>query len=96
MNEDKLIGPFFIPPAVLASSEIFNDVFKSKVLLYLYEDAVKTKRSTFFKDGSATYSQICASYDKDGVDGIFTNMHLPYVEDADAEDSEAIAEDAGE
>ena len=96
VNEDKLIGHYFIPPAVLASSEIFNDVFKSKVLLYLYEDAVKTKRSTFFKDGSATYSQICASYDKDGVDGIFTNMHLPYVEDADAEDSEAIAEDAGE
>lgn len=85
INEDKLLGPFFIPPANLADGDSFNDIFKSKVLLYLYEDAAKTKKGAFFKDGSATYSQICARYDSEGVDGIFNNMLLPYVEDANDE-----------
>lgn len=87
VNEDKLIGPFFIAPTVLRDPAKFNDVFKSKVLLYLYEDAAKTKRSTLFKDGTSTYFEICKKYDEEGPNGIFSEMALDYVvnEDADAD-----------
>lgn len=91
VNEDKMLGPFFIPPKVLAEPEGFSSVFKGKVLLYLYEDAAKTKRSQLFKDGAWTYSEICRIYDKEGVEGIFEDMHLVHAEVEEAggeEDSE--------
>lgn len=86
VNEDKLIGPFFIAPTVLRDPAKFNDVFKSKVLLYLYEDAAKTKKSVLFKDGTATYSQMCDEYDKSGVEGIFNDVIIHYSDDVDGED----------
>lgn len=95
VNEDKLIGPFFIPPAVLADGESFNNVFKSKVLLYLYEDAAKTKRSSFFKGGVATYSQICEEYDRHGIEGIFDDVTVCYI-DGDSHEGAQIDEVSGE
>ena len=57
VNEDKLLGPFFISPARLADPDGFTQVFKDKVLLYLFEDAAKTKASKVFShEGRATYS----------------------------------------
>lgn len=46
INEDKLIGPFFLSKKVILSNENgmiidpdkFIDAFKSKVIMYLYED----------------------------------------------------------
>ena len=55
INEDKLLGPFFISPTAL-TSERFASTFKDKVLLYLYEDAGKTKHSKLFKKELNTYS----------------------------------------
>ena len=69
INEDKLLGPFFIAPASL-TPERFGDVFKDKVLLYLYEDAGKTKRSKMFAKGLNTYAKVCDAFDATGV-GIF-------------------------
>ena len=71
INEDKLLGPFFINPAAL-TPERFADVFKDKVLLYLYEDAGKTKRTKMFKKDLNTYAKLCAAFDEDGT-GIFGN-----------------------
>ena len=69
INEDKLLGPFFISPASL-TPERFPEVFKGKVLLYLYEDAGKTKRSKMFDRGLNTYAKLCDAFDAEGV-GIF-------------------------
>ena len=47
INEDKFLGPFFISPNDL--NDRFGDVFKDKVLLYLYEDIGKLKRGRLFQ-----------------------------------------------
>lgn len=74
INEDKLLGPYFISKSILehADDEEFIRVFKNKVLMYLYEDAVKQKRKTFFeecKDGikGVRYSDICKKFEEKGV-----------------------------
>ena len=64
VNEDKLLGPFFISPARLADPDGFTQVFKDKVLLYLFEDAAKTKASKVFShEGRATYSDVCKDFE---------------------------------
>lgn len=72
IGEDKWIGPFFISPDAL-NDERFSDVFKDKVLLYLYEDAGKMKRKALFVDEEATYSELCEQLDKEGA-GIFKGL----------------------
>lgn len=68
VNEDKLLGPFFIAPSVLNDQESFDNAFRSKVLLYLFEDAAKTKKDRVFKKGSnVTYASICHDFDVSGV-----------------------------
>lgn len=79
INEDKLMGPFFLSTKILASndegmiidSETFIKAFKSKVIMYLYEDAVKQGKHRFF-DGcdSSKYSSVCDAFDEIGM-GIF-------------------------
>lgn len=71
VNEDKLMGPFFLRPSALDDDAAFAEAFKSKVLLYLFEDAAKMRRGKVFSDkAGATYSEICASFDEVG-DGVF-------------------------
>lgn len=70
INEDKLLGPYFIAKTVLESDndDDFIDVFKNKVLMYLFDDAVKQKRKTFFEEcSSIRYSEICKQFDDKGV-----------------------------
>ena len=76
INEDKLMGPFFLSKKVIASNENgmimdterFIDAFKSKVIMYLYEDAVKQGKHRFF-DGcdSSKYSSVCEAFDTIGI-----------------------------
>ena len=70
VNEDKLLGPFFIAPETLADPDAFATAFKDKVLLYLCEDAAKMKRPLLFrgcKDRTTiTYSYICGEFDSRG------------------------------
>lgn len=68
INEDKWLGPFFVKPAVLADDIAFANAFKDKVLLYLYEDAAKSKPGKVFADRNLTYSEICKKFSTDGVD----------------------------
>lgn len=73
INEDKLLGPYFIAKNVLKGSEKnFMKVFKNKVLMYLFEDAVKQKKKTFFENckhdsKGIRYSEICKLFDIKGV-----------------------------
>ena len=67
VNEDKLLGPFFIAPSRLANEAGFPEVFKAKVLLYLYEDAAKMKHSRLFTLGDhPSYAELCKAYDEIG------------------------------
>ena len=77
INEDKLMGPFFLSKKAIASNEngiiinkkAFIDAFKSKVIMYLYEDAVKQGKHRFF-DGcpdTGKYSAVCDAFDKIGT-----------------------------
>ena len=80
INEDKLIGPYFLKPSVLEGDEngrvknlaAFKKSFKNKILMYLFEDAARQRRQELFK-GCADchrYSSLCNEFDKNGL-GIF-------------------------
>ena len=47
----------------------FLDVFKNKVLMYLFDDAAKQKRKDFFQgvENSNRYSVICKEFDVKGL-----------------------------
>lgn len=84
VNEDKLLGPFFINLASIKETnsslpsgklsldkEKFSEVFKNKVLMYLFEDAAKQRLSIFngIDDKSKKrFSDICSSFDSVGID----------------------------
>lgn len=81
INEDKQLGPYFIARNIVIpadggseiNSERFCDVFKNKVLMYLFEDAARQKRGKLFEGsakGQTRYSKICEAFDEQGI-GIF-------------------------
>ena len=60
VHEDKQMGPFFLSDEDFKQEEKdFIDAVCNKVLMYLYEDAAKHKRSALFKDTSKRYSELC-------------------------------------
>ena len=69
VNEDKLLGPYFAAKNCLDVNEKFVEVFKNKIIMYLFDDAAKHKRSVIFS-GSETnniYSEICKEFDEKGI-----------------------------
>lgn len=76
VNEDKLMGPYFIskrfiPKGNVIDAKTFIEVFKNKVLMYLFDDAAKQKRISLFsgceEKSKNQYSKICAEFEKKGV-----------------------------
>lgn len=77
INEDKQLGPYFIRKAIVVpesgeeiNREKFCEAFKNKVIMYLFEDAVRQKRGTLFDgiQGDKTrYSGICREFDRTGA-----------------------------
>ena len=75
VNEDKLMGPFFLSKKFIetnngdiANPKKFIDAFKSKVIMYLYEDAAKQYRRKLFSNCSnIVYSSICNEFDTKGI-----------------------------
>lgn len=82
INEDKQLGPYFISRSIVVpndSDEIdrdrFINTFKNKVIMYLFEDAAKQKRSRLFEgcfQNSSRYSEVCREFEAKGV-GIFNH-----------------------
>lgn len=82
VNEDKLLGPFFLSKEVIEieegtdfvkDNERFIDAFKSKVIMYLYEDAAKPHKHNLFENcDSSTYSSVCQAFEDIGIE-IFGN-----------------------
>lgn len=56
VNEDKLMGPFFVKPE--NGTVVSDNQFKSKVLMYLWEDAARMCRRKFFDEKIKTYSDL--------------------------------------
>lgn len=72
VNEDKLLGPFFISKNMLdnalSDEDKFVKAFESKVLMYLFEDAVKMRPKNIFAghDGKMIFSEICKTFEEKG------------------------------
>lgn len=91
VNEDKQLGPYFLSRKIIIPKngdeidrETFIKAFKNKVIMYLFEDAAKQKRSDVFRgcDFSNRYSIICKDFDEKGIK-IF---HQDIVDATDCED----------
>ena len=69
VNEDKLLGPYFVAKNCLENNEKFIEVFKNKIIMYLFDDAAKHKRSMIFSgcDTNNIYSEICKEFDGKGI-----------------------------
>lgn len=82
INEDKQLGPYFIARSIVVpesgndiDKDKFATTFKNKVIMYLFEDAARQKRSSLFQgcfENSSRYSEICREFDEKGI-GIFHN-----------------------
>lgn len=68
INEDKLLGPFFISEHDMSDEKGFSEVFKDKVISYLFEDAARGKRNKLFKTPVKRYSEICRDFDIRGTE----------------------------
>ena len=53
----------------LENNEEFVKVFKNKIIMYLFDDAAKHKRSMIFSgcDTNNIYSEICKEFDEKGI-----------------------------
>ena len=79
VNEDNLLGPFFISGEVFKNAtsnpdEFFN-AFNSKVLMYLFEDAGKMHQKKLFAgidQNELTFSKVCEDFKTRGT-AIFGN-----------------------
>lgn len=76
VNEDKLLGPYFIGKQFFNTDENndsanvdFVDMFKNKVLMYLFEDACKQKAKDMFEGCDySRYSSICDAFEECGIE----------------------------
>ena len=75
INEDKLLGPFFAFSEYLNSEipvDVFKETFQNKIIMYLFEDAARSKRNELFRGAlgdltNITYSKICEEFNKENV-----------------------------
>lgn len=74
--EDKLLGPYFISKKILTSSnELLTEEFKSKVLMYLFEDVGVHFRNKIFNLDVLRYSEVLKQFDIQGIN-IFNSNNL--------------------
>ena len=77
--EGKLIGPYFISKSILEGTDLerLTETIKSKVLMYLYEDAAKAFRSSLFAEGKySTYSSVCKYFDENALSLFKGNIEI--------------------
>ncbi|MFD2212385.1 AAA family ATPase [Metabacillus endolithicus] len=86
-NEDKMLGPFFLSKDDIENN--FDTAFKSKLLMYLYEDVIKHSRDEFFKNELNTYSQLLESY-RNGEEIFKFDLDYKYPENIDSPEENGI------
>jgi len=65
IKEDKLIGPFFIKLKAIENQELFDEVFKNKLLMYLCEDVYRHGKDRLFYKNS--FSEILKQYESENI-----------------------------
>ena len=92
VNEDKLLGPYFISKKNLSDDEIFTRIFKNKVIMYLFDDAAKQKRITLFggcdEKAKNQYSKICREFDTKGVYIFCEGISSQFIDNVPEDDGE--------
>jgi len=104
-HEDKLMGPFFIKVLDESGNSIFSpttkdeefiELFCDKVLMYLFEDAAKTKRNDLFEDCDRSklnrYSYICDEFKRRGLAIFGRDFRTNEYADQTTERDQAIAD----
>lgn len=87
VNEDKLIGPFFLPLESIRDNKEFIKLFKYKVLMYLFEDAARQKRPGLFEGcKDMLLSRICRSFDEKGVRIFCDDIAGRFMDSSDEDD----------
>jgi len=90
VNEDKLLGPFFMSKNMLENAcvneERFVKAFESKVIMYLFEDAMKMRPAKIFKGhkGKMIFSEICKTFEEKGEE-LFGISDIEYIEKEEQE-----------
>ena len=98
INEDKLLGPFFLSKTVLDSAldkgMDFVKLFESKVLMYLFEDAAKMKAKQLFNvdEKKFIYSEVCKKFEEVGVN-VFKLSEGDVIEELDISEKEDVPTD---
>lgn len=89
INEDKLMGAFFVSKNVIDenNNEKFIEAFCNKVIMYLFEDAVRQKPGRIFKlDNNKTrYSALCKDFEKNGINIFVASIVEEYKNLVDAQ-----------
>lgn len=97
VNEDKLMGPYFISKKNLPESDMidtatFTRIFKNKVIMYLFDDAAKQKRITLFggcdEKAKNQYSKICREFDTKGVYIFCESISSQFIDNVQEDDGE--------
>ena len=89
INEDKLMGPFFAFNEFMNQempTNIFKDIFKNKLIMYLFEDAARSRRNDLFSgarknDENITYSRICEVFDEKGLEIFCDNIKNRFLDE---------------
>ena len=97
VNEDKLMGPYFIskknlPEGEMIDAAVFTRIFKNKVIMYLFDDAAKQKRITLFggcdEKAKNQYSKICREFDTKGVYIFCEGISSQFIDSVPEDDGE--------
>lgn len=97
VNEDKLMGPYFIskknlPEGEMIDPAVFTRIFKNKVIMYLFDDAAKQKRITLFggcdEKAKNQYSKICREFDTKGVYIFCEGISNQFIDNVPEDDGE--------
>ena len=97
VNEDKLMGPYFIskknlPEGEMIDPALFTRIFKNKVIMYLFDDAAKQKRITLFggcdEKAKNQYSKICEEFDTKGVYIFCEGISSQFIDNVPEDDGE--------
>ena len=97
VNEDKLMGPYFIskknlPEGEMIDPSVFTRIFKNKVIMYLFDDAAKQKRITLFggcdEKAKNQYSKICREFDTKGVYIFCEGISSQFIDNVPEDDGE--------
>lgn len=75
--EGKLMGPYFISKDILEDEEKLTNAFETKVLMYLLEDAVKTRPTALFaiENSEKHYGALVDKFNELGI-AIFRDIDL--------------------